>query len=60
MSRAAAGMEEAAKAGLVKEALALRPILEEGLVQFKEAARDFCDKDIDPSEERPSEGGKVL
>jgi len=60
MSKAAAKMEEKAGAGLVKEAMALSPLLEEGLERFKDAVKTFSDNDIEPSGERPLEGGKFL
>ncbi len=59
MRRAAARMEEEAKAGLVENAMAIIPLLEEGLEQFRDVAGVFCGKEINPALERPSQGGRL-
>jgi len=59
MRKAAADMEEAAKAGLIKDALAMKPLLLDGFREFRAAAMDFCGKKNKPAVERPSDGGRL-
>ncbi len=52
-------MEEMARKGLIEEAMALRPGLEEGLEEFREAVRGFVAQGAEVSVEQALQGGKV-